>query len=417
MKGRRKWAAAGILLAAALALQVLARYAKGFADWYGANVYPRMVFAVGGFFSVFPFSAAELGIYLFLAWIALYTVLSVIHVYRGGFRVLKKYGATLALTASALLLIFTLFCGINYHSAPFSENEGFSMKQSSKEELRELCAFLAEEINRSDAALSGEMDRYDEVLSEGTNRSDAALSEGTNRSDEVLSDEANYRGVARFGETDYGDTGPYREGDARFTSLDEMERQAVLAMKEAGKTYESLSGFTPHPKAVWQSGLLSKMKIMGIYSPFTIEANYNREMPVFNIPSTLCHELSHLKGYMREDEANFVAWLACMASDQPQFTYSGHMLAFSHAMNALWNAGEQEAYREIYAGLCQNAKEDLQKDSAFWHQYDGKAAEVSQTVNDTYLKLNSQDDGVKSYGRMVDLLLAYIAHKDLKNGS
>lgn len=385
MKGRRKWGVAGILLAAALALQVLARYTKGFADWYGANVYPRMVFVVGGFFSVFPFSAAELGIYLFLAWIALYTVLAVIHVYRGGFRVLKNYGSTLALTVSALLLIFTLFCGINYHSAPFSENEGFSMKQSSKEELRELCVFLAEEINRSDAALSEEMDHYAEVLS----------------------DETNHRGVVWSGETGYGDTGPSRGGDARFTPLEEMEQQAVLAMKEAGKTYESLSGFTPHPKAVRQSGLLSKLKIMGIYSPFTIEANYNREMPLFNIPSTLCHELSHLKGYMREDEANFVAWLACMASDQPQFTYSGHMLAFSHAMNALWNAGEREAYREIYAGLCQNAKEDLEEDSAFWHQYDGKAAEVSQTVNDTYLKLNSQDDGVKSYGRMVDLLLAY----------
>ena len=120
---------------------------------------------------------------------------------------------------------------------------------------------------------------------------------------------------------------------------------------------------------------------------------------------------------MREDEANFVAWLACMASDQPQFTYSGHMLAFSYAMDALWNTGEKEAYREIYAGLCQNAKEDLQADSAFWLQYDGKAAEVSQTVNNTYLKLNSQDDGVKSYGRMVDLLLAYRReeHQDEKN--
>ena len=62
-------------------------------------------------------------------------------------------------------------------------------------------------------------------------------------------------------------------------------------------------------------------------------------------------------------------------------------------------------------------KEDLQADSAFWLQYDGKAAEVSQTVNNTYLKLNSQDDGVKSYGRMVDLLLAYRReeHQDEKN--
>lgn len=186
-----------------------------------------------------------------------------------------------------------------------------------------------------------------------------------------------------------------------------MEEQAILAIGKAGQVYRSLSGFTPAPKGVWQSGLLSRQKIMGIYSPFTIEANYNRDMPVFNIPSTLCHELSHLKGYMREDEANFIAWLACQCSDQPQFAYSGHMLAFGYAMNALWNAGEQEAYREIYAGLCQNARTDLREDADFWHMYDGRAAEVSQAVNHTYLKLNRQQDGVKSYGRMVDLLLAY----------
>lgn len=355
MRERKKWAGTGILLTAALALQFLARYTKGFADWYGTRIYPYMVMVVGGFFSVFPFSAAELGLYLFLIWALLYTGISVVLLIRKkGARgaALRNYCGTLALTAAALLLVFTLFCGVNYHRISFSEYEGFIREQSSKEELDRLCRFLAEEINRCDAAISG-------------------------------------------------------EGDGRFAGLDTMEEQAVLAVKAAGETYESLSGFTPEPKAVWQSVRLSKRKITGIYSPFTIEANYNRDMPLFNVPSTLCHELSHLKGYMREDEANFVAWLACMASDQPQFVYSGHMLAFGYAMDALWNAGEKDAYREIYAGLCRNAKEDLQADSEFWHQYDGKTAEVSKAVNDTYLKLNSQEDGVKSYGRMVDLLLAY----------
>ncbi len=211
MRERKKWAVTGILLAAALTLQVLARYTKGFADWYGTGIYPRMVFVVGGFFSVFPFSAAELGVYLFLAWIALYTAAAVILAYRHRPGILKNYCASLALTASALLLIFTLFCGINYHSVCFSENEGFSMERSSKEELRELCVFLAEEINRCDMALA-----------EKANRGDTALP---------------------------------MEGDVRFTSPDMMEQQAVLAIKEAGKTYESLSGFTPEPKAVWQSGL------------------------------------------------------------------------------------------------------------------------------------------------------------------
>ena len=56
--------------------------------------------------------------------------------------------------------------------------------------------------------------------------------------------------------------------------------------------------------------------------------------------------------------------------------------------------------------LCEAARRDLARDSAFWKQFDGKVAEVSGQVNDVYLKVNKQEDGVKSYGRMVDLLLA-----------
>ena len=44
-----------------------------------------------------------------------------------------------------------------------------------------------------------------------------------------------------------------------------------------------------------------------------------------------------------------------------------------------------------------------------WDEEDAK-----ETVNDTYLKANGQTDGVRSYGRMVDLLLAYYRANDGK---
>ena len=40
-------------------------------------------------------------------------------------------------------------------------------------------------------------------------------------------------------------------------------------------------------------------------------------------------------------------------------------------------------------------------------KYDGAVAEVSNKVNDTYLKANGQEDGVESYDRMVDLIVGY----------
>ena len=41
-----------------------------------------------------------------------------------------------------------------------------------------------------------------------------------------------------------------------------------------------------------------------------------------------------------------------------------------------------------------------------WAQYEGPVQEASNAANDAYLKANNQSDGMRSYGRMVDLLLA-----------
>ncbi|MCI8454298.1 MAG: DUF3810 domain-containing protein, partial [Lachnospiraceae bacterium] len=36
---------------------------------------------------------------------------------------------------------------------------------------------------------------------------------------------------------------------------------------------------------------------------------------------------------------------------------------------------------------------------------EGKTAEVANQVNDVYLKANGQAEGIKTYGRVVDLML------------
>ncbi len=89
------------------------------------------------------------------------------------------------------------------------------------------------------------------------------------------------------------------------------------------------------PKAVVFSEIMSYLDISGIYCPFTFEANVNVHMDDVGIPFTMCHELSHLSGYMREDEANFIAFLACIRSDDADFRYSGAFLAMVNASNAL----------------------------------------------------------------------------------
>lgn len=334
-------------------LQLLARRTTWFGTWYTGNIFPFFVNTMGRIMSVFPFSVVEFGLYAIILWAVWITISAIYKAVRRKGKVLTLFGSWLhkvLTTVAMLLMVYTMTCGINYYAISFSAMEGFSVQKSSVEELEELCRYLVEQVNEAAEELSLE------------------------------------------------------DGGMMLTV--DVQEEAVKAMQAASEQYASLSGYYPHPKPVTVSWILSVQQLSGIYSPFTVEANYNREMTDYNIPATACHELSHLKGFAREDEANFIAYLACTASDCAEFNYSGAMLAYIYANNALYGAGEKELYWEIRDSLCDTARRDLAANSAFWDKYESKVAEVSTQVNNTYLQINNQTDGVKSYGRMVDLLLA-----------
>jgi hypothetical protein len=82
------------------------------------------------------------------------------------------------------------------------------------------------------------------------------------------------------------------------------------------------------------------------------------------------------------------------------------MLAFIHTSNALYRANG-ESYSKVINSLTEPVLRDIRANSAFWKKYEGKASEISNKANDTYLKSNGQAEGVKSYGQMVDLVVAY----------
>ena len=57
--------------------------------------------------------------------------------------------------------------------------------------------------------------------------------------------------------------------------------------------------------------------------------------------------------------------------------------------------------------MSEGMRKDMSASSEFWKQFETPVAEVSDTVNDIYLQANNIEDGIASYGRLVDLLLAY----------
>ena len=354
----RLFAISLVLAAASAVLGACARMVPGFAHTYSITVYPVLVNTIGRFSSIFPFSLSEAGLYL----AAVFCILNLLFLIKKPLAALSR----LFFLACLLLFLYTAGCGINYYRTPFSYEAGMVMEQSSAGELYSLCLFITEQIN-------------------------STLTE-TDHSGDAL------KGLY-----------PGQTEDTPLPSaamLRELGMEGVKSMKGLGTAYPQLSGYYPYPKPLMNPRLLSIQQLCGIYSPFTIEANYNREMPYYNIPHTICHELSHLKGFMREDEANFIGYLACIGSDSPDFRYSGYLTGWVYAGNALAKA-DLEAYYGLYGRLAPEAARDLAWNNQFWDRFDGKVAEASTQLNDRYLKANNQEDGVRSYGRMVDLMLAY----------
>jgi hypothetical protein len=315
---------------------------------YSRWIYPALASAVGGFTGFLPFSLAEFALVAFALGIIAYIIRSL---YKKRF---ARLAATLLCWAALIWFGFIALCGLNYHRETVAQNSGLTVQPSSAEELAGLCAELAELANENAA--------------------------------QVARDES---GVMRLS------TG----------SAYETAKLAPKAFAALGETRREFAGFCARPKPVLASVGLSLADIVGFYFPFTFEANVNADVVGYAIPSAMTHELAHFKGYMREDEANFIAYLACMASGDADFRYSGIMLALRYCLNALY-AADRDAYSATMAALAPEVTADYAANDAYWRRFEGPIAEVSHTVNDVYLKTNRQEAGVKSYGQMVDLLLA-----------
>lgn len=183
-------------------------------------------------------------------------------------------------------------------------------------------------------------------------------------------------------------------------------RRAAAGYARAAALYPVLGGHYGLPKGVRSSGLWSYTGIEGVYFPFTGEANVNTAIPPSAIPAAATHEMAHQRGFAREDEANYIAYLACRLHPDVDFQYSGYLSALVNALNALRPVYAPDLYKQLVQTIGPGVRRDLARENAFWTSHQGPVADVSDKVNDTYLKANMQRDGVQSYGRMVDLLLA-----------
>lgn len=172
------------------------------------------------------------------------------------------------------------------------------------------------------------------------------------------------------------------------------------------KLFPDLEGPDVKVKPIFFSSVMSYLDFTGFFFPISGEANVNVDFPPSLFASTVAHEISHQRGVAKEQEANFVAVLACLESGDPDYIYSAALLAYTHLGNALHEA-DYAAWHEIYESLNTDVLRDFAANREYWRQFETPVQTVSNAVYEGFLHSYDQHLGLKSYGACVDLLVNY----------
>ncbi|MBR1592105.1 MAG: DUF3810 domain-containing protein [Ruminococcus sp.] len=343
-------------------LAVIARFSKSFSDFYTNKIFHYISEPFAFITGLVPFSVGEIliiiGILCVVIGIPLMIILLIAKKNSRG--KIASFSVCFALWVLSFVSVTeSLNCFIMYGCTTFSERY-FESKEHPKEELVSLYALLIDKTNELSVQVP-------------------------------------------------------RDEDNRFELTINPQKESIKAMKKAAEKYPQLSGYYPDAKPISFSYFMSQSNLLGMYFPFSMEANYNDDMVRTNLPEVLCHEYAHLKGFIQEDEANFISFIATCGSDDPQVQYSGYLEALEYVHNQIYKNKISSGY-ELTDKISENVRNDWFKflPENYWEENEKKEIIKTETVNsvstaasDASLKINGVEDGIESYSRMVNLLLDY----------
>lgn len=274
---------------------------------------------------------------------------------------LRWLGWVLA-AASLIYFLNTLAFGLNYYAGPLAEDIRLEVRQYDAEELsratiyyRDKANFLAQQVKR----------------------------------------DAN--------------------GDLVFDDFDTLAEKAENGFHNLvyKQSFPVFAGSTIPVKKLGWSDMYTSMGITGVTFGLTGEAAVNPQIPNVTLPFTMCHEMAHRMCIATEDDANFAAFLASLANEDPQFVYSAYYMAYRYCHQALLDLGTGRATAtaaQIDKDVNAYLRYDLNVyDRFFADHHNGLATSVAEKANDAYIKLSGDDNGTESYGRVaVDLVNWYL---------
>ncbi|MDP4285988.1 MAG: DUF3810 domain-containing protein [Bacteroidota bacterium] len=186
----------------------------------------------------------------------------------------------------------------------------------------------------------------------------------------------------------------------------ELFERAENCYNETGKIYPFLQYKVPSVKSSLFGWAGNYLGFTGYYNPFTGEAQVNTTVPKFLQPYITTHEIAHQIGYAKENEANFVGYMAAVNSDDTLFHYSCYLDLFMYA--------NREVYYFDSAYSIQSMKlllPPVKKDIVEWRQFNlahvGFMEPAINWMYGKYLKMNEQPKGIRSYNEVISMLIAY----------
>lgn len=341
-------------IAAALPVQVLlvlwsSNHPQFVETYYSNGLYPLIATGLRFLLGWIPFSVGDL-LYLVLGSLAVRYV----YLHR---KSVKKYPLRFAKDSVVVLSLayfaFHVLWGMNYYRQPITWKLGIE-KEYSLNELIDFTTYLVEKTNYAQLEITGDSMAPVQI--------------------------------------------PYTKN--------EIFKKTGEGYAHLEKEYPNFGYHNPSLKASLFSTLLTYMGYGGYLNPFSNEAQVNTEMPLLRLPTVSAHEVGHQLGYAAEDATNFIGFWVTLRHTDPYFTYSAYLHALQYCLSTI--AVKDEKKREDFTSLLHpGVQQNIREIRSFWQKHENPVEPLFKSIFNTFLKVNNQKEGVKSYGSVVGLLINY----------
>lgn len=352
MKNRLKNGIAIALIPQIILVKALGAYPEFIETYYSEGLYPRISKFFRWMFGWVPFSVGDLLYFLLIFFAIRYLIVYRKHIKKH----LKLFFRDVIMVLSTAYFTFHLLWGFNYYRQPISEKLGLPESHTQKE-LVSLVEKLTVQTNALQLA----------ITKDSTQRVDI----------------------------------PYTKR--------EIFDKTIHGYQKLGKSLPFLIYSRPSIKASLFSTGLTYMGYGGYLNPFTNEGQVNGRLPNFRFPVVAGHEIGHQIGYSAENETNFIGYLVTASNDDPYFQYSASAYALGYCLSEL-KRRDEAIFEKFYAQLHPGVQRNFREMAEFWQQFENPLEPIFKSIFDSFLKANSQVEGIKSYNAVVTLLVNY--HKE-----